>query len=80
VRLGVMPVLFLLLAKFFPCSPDLKRVLILQGAMPSATFPIVLARHYGGDARVAVQIVLGTSLLGIITIPIWIRLGEHFLN
>jgi hypothetical protein len=80
VRLGVMPVLFLLLAKFFPCSPDLKRVLILQGAMPSATLPIVLARHYGGDARVAVQIVLGTSLLGIITIPLWIRLGEHFLN
>jgi hypothetical protein len=80
VRLGIMPVLFLLLVKFFPCSPDLKRVLILQGAMPSATFPIVLARHYGGDARVAVQIVLGTSLLGIITIPLWIRLGEHFLN
>jgi malate permease and related proteins len=80
VRLGVMPVLFLLLAKYFPCSPDLKRVLILQGAMPSATLPIVLARHYGGDARVAVQIVLGTSLLGIITIPLWIRLGLHFLN
>jgi hypothetical protein len=80
VRLGMMPILFLLLAKFFPCSQDLKRVLILQGAMPSATLPIVLARHYGGDARVAVQIVLGTSLLGIITIPLWIRLGEHFLN
>ena len=80
VRLGVMPVLFLLLVKFFPCSPDLKRVLVLQGAMPSATLPIVLAKHYGGDARVAVQVVLGTSLLGIITIPLWIRLGEHFLN
>ena len=80
VRLGVMPVLFLLLAKFFPCSMDLKRVLILQGAMPSATLPIVLAKHYGGDARVAVQIVLGTSLLGIITIPLWIRFGLHVLN
>lgn len=80
VRLGAMPILFLLLAKFFPCSPDLKRVLILQGAMPSATFPIVLARHYGGDARVAVQVVLGTSLVGMVTIPLWIRFGEHFLN
>lgn len=80
VRLGVMPILFLLLAKFLPCSTDLKRVLILQGAMPSATFPIVLARHYGGDARVAVQVVLGTSLLGIVTIPLWIRLAEYFLN
>jgi predicted permease len=79
VRLGVMPVLFLLLAKILPCSTDLKRVLILQGAMPSATFPIILAKHYGGDARVAVQIVLGTSLLGIATIPLWIRLGEYFV-
>lgn len=80
VRLGVMPILFLLVVKFFPLSMDLKRVLVLQGAMPSATLPIVLARHYGGDARVAVQILLGTSLLGIVTIPLWIRLGLHFLN
>lgn len=78
-RLGIMPVLFLLLAKFFPCSMDLKRVLILQGAMPSAVLPIVLAKHYGGDARVAVQIALGTSLLGMATIPFWIRLGEHLV-
>lgn len=79
VRLGVMPVLFLLLAKYFPCSADLKRVLILQGAMPSAVLPIVLAKHYGGDVRAAVQIALGTSLLGIATIPLWIRLGEYFV-
>ena len=79
VRLGVMPVLFLLLARYLPCSADLKRVLILQGAMPSATFPIVLSKHYGGDARVAVQVVLGTSLIGLATIPLWIRLGEYFV-
>lgn len=80
VRLVVMPILFLLLVIFFPCSMDLKRVLVLQGAMPSATLPIVLSRHYGGDPRIAVQIVVGTSLLGIVTIPLWIRLGENLLN
>jgi malate permease and related proteins len=79
VRLGVMPVLFLLLARFFPCSADLKRVLVLQGAMPAATLPIVLSKHYGGDARTAVQVALGTSLIGLITIPLWIRIGEHFV-
>ncbi len=77
VRLGVMPVLFLLLAKFLPCSIELKRVLILQGAMPSAVLPIVLTKHYGGDARTALQVVLGTSLLGLVTIPLWIRFGEY---
>jgi predicted permease len=80
VRLGLMPVIFLLLAKFLPVSIELKRVLVLQGAMPSAVLPIVLAKHYGGDARTAVQVALGTSLLGLVTIPLWIRLGEYFVR
>jgi len=80
VRLGLLPMLFLLLARFLPCSLELKRVLVLQGAMPSAVLPIVLAKHYGGDARTALQVALGTSLLGLITIPLWIHFGEYFLG
>ena len=75
VRLGLMPVLFLLLAKYLPCSIELKRVLVLQGAMPSAVLPIVLAKHYGGDPRTALQVVLGTSVAGLVTIPLWIHFG-----
>lgn len=78
VRLGIMPVLFILLAKFLPCSIELKRVLILQGAMPSAVLPIVIAKHYGGDARVALQVALGTSAIGLVTIPLWIHFGSVF--
>jgi predicted permease len=78
VRLGLLPILFLLLAKFLPCSIELKRVLVLQGAMPSAVLPIVIAKHFGGDARTAIQVALGTSLLGLVTIPLWIRFGEYF--
>lgn len=78
VRLGLLPVLFLLLAKFLPCSIELKRVLILQGAMPSAVLPIVITKHYGGDARTALQVALGTSVLGLATIPLWIHFGGKF--
>jgi len=80
VRLGIMPVLFLLLAKFLPCSIELKRVLVLQGAMPSAVLPIVLTKHYGGDARTSLQVALGTSLIGLVTIPLWIRFGGHVIG
>jgi hypothetical protein len=80
VRLGIMPVLFLLLAKFLPCSLELKRVLVLQGALPSAVLPIILAKHYGGDARTAVQVALGTSVVGLVAIPLWIRLGEYVVG
>ena len=78
VRLAIMPILFLLLAKFLPCSVELKRVLVLQGAMPSAVLPIVITKHYGGDARTALQVALGTSLIGLATIPLWIHFGGHF--
>lgn len=80
VRLGLLPLLFLLLAKFLPCSLELKRVLVLQGAMPSAVLPIVITKHYGGDARIALQVALGTSLVGLVTIPLWIRFGGQFVG
>jgi len=80
VRLGIMPVFFLLLAKILPCSVELKRVIVLQGAMPSAVLPIVLAKHYGGDPRTALQVVLGTSIAGLVTIPLWIHFGGRAIG
>ena len=77
-RLGLLPIGFLFLAKYLPASMELKRVIVLEAAMPSAVFPIVMAKHYGGDAPTAVRIVVGTSLIGLITIPLWIRFGMKF--
>ncbi len=78
LRLGVLPALFLLLARFLPVSVELKRVIVLQAAMSSAVFPIVMAKHYGGDPPTAVRVVLGTSVVALVTIPLWIRLGMKF--
>jgi len=80
VRLVALPVLFLLLAKYLPCSVELKRVLVVEGAMSSAMLPVALAKHYGGDPRTALQVVLGTSLAGLVTIPLWIHLGGIFVG
>ncbi len=75
LRLGVLPPLMLALAALAPFSLELKRVLIVQAAMPTAVISIILARLYGGHPRTAVQIVLGTTALGIVVIPLWLRLG-----
>lgn len=80
VRLGIMPVLFILLAKILPCSVELKRVLIMQGAMPSAVLPIVITKHYGGDPRTALQVALGTSVVGLMLIPLWLHFGGQFVG
>lgn len=80
LRMGVLPMLFLLIAKFLPASVELKRVLVLQAAMPAAVFPIIMARHYKGDPATAMRVVIGTSVVGLVTIPLWIRFGLHFMG
>lgn len=80
VRLGLCPLLYLALVWLLPLSPELQRVLVLHGAMPAAVFPIIMARHYGGDSGTALRVVLGTSVAGLVTIPLWIGAGLWLLG
>jgi hypothetical protein len=80
LRMGVFPVAFIFFAFLFPFSPELKQVIIVQAAMPCAVFPIVLARHFDGSAEVALKVVLGTTLVSFLTIPLWISLGLKVLD
>jgi predicted permease len=75
LRLGLYPLVYLVAAKYLPCTVELKRVLIVQAAMPAGILPIVIAKHYGGHPLTAVRVVIGTTVLGILVIPLWIRLG-----
>jgi len=75
LRLGLLPMAFLAVAALVPASPELRRVIVVQAAMPSAVFPILLARHYGGHPGTALRVVLSTSLLSLVTIPVWITVG-----
>jgi len=75
LRLGLYPLIYLALAKYLPCTVELKQVLIIQAAMPAGILPIVIAKHYGGHPLTAVRVVIGTTVLGILVIPLWIRVG-----
>lgn len=78
LRLAVLPWVYLLAARYLPCSVELKRVLVVQAAMPSAVSSIIIARLYGGRPLVAVQIIIGTTALALFTLPFWIRFGLQF--
>ena len=75
LRMGLLPLAFIGMARWLPCSVELKQVLVVQSAMPCAMLPIVLAKHYGGNAGMAVQIVFATTALALLTIPSWIHFG-----
>ncbi len=75
LRLGVLPLGFIAAAFLFPLPLELKAVMIVQAAMPCAVFPIVLARYFDGSPDVALKVVLSTTVLSLLTIPIWITVG-----
>lgn len=80
LRLMVLPLLYIAAAYFVVGSyPAIAVVFIVQAAMPSGNFPIVLARHYGGKPEVPIQLVVATTLGSVISMPLWLALGKSFL-
>ena len=80
LRLGILPAAFLFIAFILPLSTELKCVIAVQAAMPCGVFPIVLARHFDGSPEVALKVVLGTTIISFLTIPLWIAIGMKLLD
>ena len=80
LRLGILPAAFLFIAFILPLSTELKCVSAVQAAMPCGVFPIVLARHFDGSPEVALKVVLGTTIISFLTIPLWIAIGMKLLD
>ncbi|MCH6257432.1 AEC family transporter [Puniceicoccaceae bacterium K14] len=79
LRLMFIPLLMLIFTRLLPFPLELKRVLVIQAAMPAGILPIVLAKHYDGQPIVAVRIVIATTLVGVLTIPFVINFGNWFI-
>lgn len=75
LRLGILPACYLLLVMVIPATDELKKVVAVEISMPSAVFGVVMARHYGGDSGTALRIILATSFISILTLPLWIPVG-----
>lgn len=80
LRLGLLPLALLAAAKWLPLSPELQQVLIVQAAMPAGILPIVLVKHYGGQPLTAAQVVVSTTVVSILVIPLWMKFGAWWLG
>ncbi len=80
LRCLLLPTIILLIAKVLPMTPELKRVIILQAAMPTAVFAMVLSQLYKADSGLAFRVVFLTTLISILTTPVWIEIGTLFLR
>lgn len=80
LRLGVIPLAMVGVAALAPLPAELKGVLVVQAAMPAGILPIVIAKHHGGQPLTAVQVVLGTTAVGIFVVPLWLKLGLSWIG
>lgn len=80
VRLAIVPALMLLVARLVPAPTVLKQVLLVQAAMPAALTPVLLAKIYGGRPTVAVEVVVASTLLSLLTLPLVLAWGRVFLG
>jgi malonate transporter and related proteins len=74
-KLLIAPAQMLLVGYLFDLPPLLIAVCVGVASMPSAPASYVLAREMGGDAPLMAGIVTATTLLALITIPLWHRLA-----
>ncbi len=80
IRFLIMPLVFLGGASAVSFSPELKRVLIVESAMPAAIFPIVLAKYFGGKPGVAVQVCIATSVASLVMTPLLLTFGLRWFG
>lgn len=80
VRVVLMPMIILCVARYLPLVLELKQVLVVQAAMPAAVSPVILARQYGGSPGVAVQVILVTSVAALLTMPLIVTFGMRFVG
>lgn len=75
VRLGILPLLVLLGCRAAGISPFLTGVCVLMTGMPAGSTSAILAAKYGCDYVFATKCVVVTTLLSMITVPLWCMLG-----
>lgn len=80
LRIGLIPITFLLLAKVLPLSDAVKSVIAIHAAMPAAVIPVALSKYFGGSTLTVIQCVVPSCIVGLISIPLWIQFGFNFLG
>ena len=83
VRLVVVPALLFMYAWKGPIPEGMewiRKVLIVQAAMPAGIFALVVVRIYDGDRKTAMRAIVATMLGSLLSLPIWLYLGLRLLS
>ncbi len=76
VKLIIMPVTAIALARWFGVSGVYFDMVVLFGALPTATSAYILAVRMGGNGPVVAQSITVSTLFGMLSIPIWLGVAR----
>lgn len=74
VKLIAAPLIALGVSRLFDLPPDAARILLVFGALPTATASYVLATRMGGDGPYVAVCVTASMLAAVVTLPLWLTL------
>ncbi|MCD8298254.1 MAG: AEC family transporter [Opitutae bacterium] len=81
MRLVVIPAVMVAVGVWLPGLPqDLRDILIIQSAMPAAMLPIVVVQYHRGDGKLALRVVMVSTIACVVTLPFWIKFGFWLLG
>lgn len=57
----------------------LKQILVIQAAMPSGVFALLVVNSYGENSGIGLRAIMATMLACLFTMPLWIFLGTKYI-
>lgn len=69
-RIVLIPVITLLILRLIPLPETARNLALVLAVMPASSGSVLIVREYGGDVDFAGQLILSTTLLGLITMPV----------
>jgi hypothetical protein len=79
VKLLALPAVTLVSCLVLHVPPAIGTILVVFAALPTASAAHVLAAGFGANRTLVATLVAQSTLLGAITLPIWITLAELLL-
>lgn len=71
IRLVLIPLVTLIACRLLAIDPMVSGVSVILAAMPGGSSTVILASKYGGDSVYATKLVILSTALSLLSIPVW---------
>ena len=71
IRLLVIPAVVFAITAFLPIDGMLRGITVIMAGMPAPITTALLSAKYGGDEKYATGMVFLSTILSLITLPLW---------